>query len=183
MSEPVMSESVMIDTLKANLLKIDGIDLLEADVASSGVHLDAFVSPDNIRALATLVREADFMIESVSAVDVTPEMMVLYHFCHPDEFLRVVARVLVDRNSPACPTISDIYPGADWHERETMDFFGIDFTDHPDKTPLILDEADGDLNPLLKDEKSLKELGAILPRMAKEEPPADNTAATGEVDA
>jgi NADH-quinone oxidoreductase subunit C len=48
------------------------------------------------------------------------------------------------------PTLSAIYPGADWHERETHDFFGVIFSGHPDLTPLLLPE-DADFHPLRKD--------------------------------
>jgi NADH-quinone oxidoreductase subunit C len=97
-------------------------------------------------------------------------MMVVYHFTRIDDFCRAALRVLVDRGNRVSPTIQDIYPGANWHERETHDFFGILFSGHPDMTPLILPEDAGDLCPLLKaDEKALKDLGAILPRFA---PPA-----------
>ena len=81
---------------------------------------------NKIRELAQVVRDAEFLIESVSASDATPQMMTIYHFSHPDQFCRVTARVLIDREAPSCPTIEDIYPGANWHERETDDFFGIE---------------------------------------------------------
>jgi len=48
------------------------------------------------------------------------------------------------------PTISSVHPGANWHERETHDFFGVQFTGHPDMSPLLLPE-DADFHPLRKD--------------------------------
>jgi len=66
------------------------------------------------------------------------------------ELCRVVVRCRLDRNNPEIPTISEVAPGADWHERETHDFFGINFTGHPDLSPLLLPE-DADFHPLLKD--------------------------------
>ena len=39
------------------------------------------------------------------------------------------------------PSVSEIYPSANWHERETFDMFGIVFTDHPNlKRILMWDE-------------------------------------------
>jgi len=78
------------------------------------------------------------------------EMEVVYDFNHYAEFCRVVVRVRVPRDTPDVPTISHIYPGANWHERETHDFFGINFVGHPYLVPLLLPE-DADFHPLKKD--------------------------------
>jgi NADH-quinone oxidoreductase subunit C len=71
-----------------------------------------------------------------------------------------VIRAVVDEECQI-PTISDIFDGADWHERETRDFYGIVFSDHPYLKPLILAEEDVDLKPLLKKEADLKEMGEV----------------------
>lgn len=77
---------------------------------------------------------------------------VVYDFNHFQELCRVALRVRVPRSLPQLPTISDIYPGANWHEREAHDFFGLVFTGHPDLSPLLLPE-DADFHPLRKDYK------------------------------
>ena len=74
----------------------------------------------------------------------------VYDFNHYESLCRVTVRTRVDRSKPEVPTISQIYPGADWHERETHDFFGIKFVGHPYLVPLLLPE-DADYHPLLKD--------------------------------
>jgi NADH-quinone oxidoreductase subunit C len=78
------------------------------------------------------------------------DLEVVYDFNHYDELCRVVIRTRVPRDNPEVPTISEVYPGANWHERETHDFFGIKFAGHPDLSPLLLPE-DADYHPLLKD--------------------------------
>lgn len=75
---------------------------------------------------------------------------VVYDFNHHEELCRVTVRTRVARSIPEVPSICEIYPGADWHERETHDFFGIVFAGHPDLTPLLLPE-DADFHPLRKD--------------------------------
>jgi NADH-quinone oxidoreductase subunit C len=49
-------------------------------------------------------------------------------------------------------TISDVVPSANWHERETHDFYGIKFSGHPHLIPILLPE-DSVIHPLLKDFK------------------------------
>jgi len=79
------------------------------------------------------------------------KLEVVYDFNRTDgELCRIVVRCRLDRNAPEVPTISNVTPAANWHERETHDFFGIVFTGHPDLSPLLLPE-DADFHPLLKD--------------------------------
>jgi len=78
------------------------------------------------------------------------EMEVVYDFNHYAELCRVVLKVRIPRDAPSLPTISAVYPGANWHEREVFEFFGIIFEDHPDLKPLLLPE-DADFHPLRKD--------------------------------
>ncbi|MFK4082497.1 NADH-quinone oxidoreductase subunit C [Kribbella sp. NPDC020789] len=62
----------------------------------------------------------------------------------------VLVRTLVPRDNPRLPTLSDLYAGANWHERETFEMFGITFDDHPNLVPLLLpDGFEG--NPLRKE--------------------------------
>jgi len=88
------------------------------------------------------------------SVEPGEKMEVVYDYNHTGfDLCRVVVRCLVSRDNPELPTISEVSPGANWHERETHDFFGIRFTGHPDLSPLLLPE-DADFHPLLKDFKA-----------------------------
>lgn len=130
--------------------------LIERDYAVHGYHLDAQVAPDQILEAVAIVDEAGFFIESITGVDWIKEgqLEVIYDFCRYDfDLCRVVIRTRVDRNNPEVPTITGIYTGANWHERETHDFFGIKFAGHPHLVPLLLPE-DADFHPLLKDFKA-----------------------------
>ena len=73
------------------------------------------------------------------------------HYSHGDHLGAAIATQATPRGRrPEIPTIANVYPGANWHERETHDFFGIRFLGHPDLTPFLLPE-DADYHPLRKD--------------------------------
>jgi len=59
------------------------------------------------------------------------------------------------------PSICDIYQGANWHERETRDLYGVNFDGHPNLKPLLLSDEDQDFHPLLKEEEKLKPLEKV----------------------
>lgn len=122
------------------------------DYAKKGFHLDVLVAAENVVAAVTLLNNNNFFIEAITGVDWIKEgsLEVVYDFNRYDTLCRVVIRTMLDRSNPQVPTISDIYSGANWHERETHDFFGITFKGHPDLSPLLLEE-DADYHPLLKD--------------------------------
>ena len=55
------------------------------------------------------------------------------------------------REAPTCPSITGVYRGADWMERETWDMFGIEFTGHPGLEPRLLTAENFEGWPLRKD--------------------------------
>ncbi len=66
----------------------------------------------------------------------------------PAERLRVA--VPVGGAQPEVPSISSVFPGANFYERETFDLFGIEFVGHPDLTRILLPD-DWEGHPLRKD--------------------------------
>lgn len=130
--------------------------VIERDYSVHGYHVDAQVAPDQLIDAVKIVDELEFFIESITGVDwiKTDEMEVIYDFSRYDfDLCRVVIRTRIPRKDPVLPTITPIYAGANWHERETHDFFGIKFEGHPHLIPLLLPE-DADFHPLLKDFKA-----------------------------
>jgi NADH-quinone oxidoreductase subunit C len=127
----------------------------ETDYQAKGYHLDVELDPDKVVTAVEILNRENFFIESITGVDWIDDQQLeaVYDFNHFDELCRVVIRTRTDRNNPAIPTISHLYQGANWHERETHDFFGIKFIGHPNLEPLLLPE-DADFHPLLKDFKA-----------------------------
>lgn len=123
--------------------------LSESDYAATGCHLRAQAQPDQMPALAAAMLEQKFYLESLTALDLMGSFEVVYHFASFYELCRLVVHVPVAVGVDA-PTISQVYPAADWYEREVWEFFGITFSGHPNLKNLILPE-DADYHPLLKD--------------------------------
>ena len=122
------------------------------DAKAKGYHIDITVAPDQVVAAAEIVRQHGFAMDTVTGVDwmAAGQMEVVYDFFHPASVLHVVIRTRIPRDKAELPTIQGVFPGANWHERETHDFFGIKFIGHPDLSPLLLPE-DADYHPLRKD--------------------------------
>lgn len=138
-----------------------GFQAEPAEVGRVGFHVKVRLGAMQVRPFAEWLLSEGFFIDFLSAVDVSPAIQVIYQFAHYDGPCRINARVSLPE-SGVIDTISDIYQGADWHEREARDFFGVVFSGHPHLEPLILCDEDKDLKPLLKKagaRKSLAEVG------------------------
>jgi NADH-quinone oxidoreductase subunit C len=122
------------------------------DYAAKGYHCEATVAPDQVVAVAEVLDKEGLSLDTITGVDWMAEgqMEVVYDYFHPAKALRVVVRTRIPRDNPELPTIYMVFPGANWHERETHDFFGIRFLGHPNLTPFLLPE-DADFHPLRKD--------------------------------
>ncbi len=59
------------------------------------------------------------------------ELRAVYHLLSVTHNRRVRLEVAAPDIDPHIPSVVEVYPGADWHERETWDFFGIIFDGHP----------------------------------------------------
>jgi len=74
---------------------------------------------------------------------------VVYHLLSPKHNVRIRVKIETDETTPV-PSIIEVFPGADWFEREAYDLYGVVFTGHPDMRRLLTDYGfDG--HPLRKD--------------------------------
>lgn len=78
------------------------------------------------------------------------EICVNYHVHSLVHNVRLRLRAFLPIEEPNIATITDIYVGADWLERETYDFFGVNFVGHPDLRR-ILNEDSMDYFPMRKE--------------------------------
>lgn len=71
------------------------------------------------------------------------QLGVVYHLHNMPKNYRIRLKTFFDINKPEIPTVTDLYPTANWMERETYDFFGVRFKGHPNlKRILNVDEMD-----------------------------------------
>jgi NADH-quinone oxidoreductase subunit C len=137
------------DNLHKALAALNLEKVADGDYARTGYHLEVAAQPAQIAEVAQAMLDAGCFLESFTAVDLPESFDLVYHFASFQELCRAAVHVPLGKKK-AMPTISHIYPGADWYEREVFDLFGIHFFDHPNLKRLLLPE-DADFHPLLKD--------------------------------
>jgi NADH-quinone oxidoreductase B subunit len=117
--------------------------------------LDAVVTREDYHALIAFAKtdarlKLDFLIE-LTAVDWKDRFDVVVHLQSVEKGHKLFLRCALPHDAhPEIPTLTGLYAGANWHEREVFDFFGIRFTGHPDLRRLFLDD-DFPGHPLRKD--------------------------------
>ena len=119
-------------------------------------HAVATIVAARYRELVTFLRdEPDFACDYCdfsTGVDLGPAegFEVVTHLFSTLHHHNVRVKVRLPHEDPVCPPISDLYAGANWHERETAEMFGIAFEGHPKPVKLLLSEPfEG--HPLRKD--------------------------------
>ncbi len=78
------------------------------------------------------------------------ELGVIYHLHNMKENFRIRLKAFAKREEAEFETLTDLFAGANWMERETYDFFGIIFKGHPDLR-VILNMEDLGYHPMLKE--------------------------------
>jgi NADH-quinone oxidoreductase subunit C len=104
------------------------------------------VAPERVHDVIAFLREAQEpwdKLMSVHGCDYLPEeprLGIHYELLSMErcDRLRVKTRIGVD--DPHVPTVVDLFAGADFHEREVFDMFGVHFDGHPDMRRLLMPE-------------------------------------------
>ena len=90
------------------------------------------------------------MLSNVTAVDYPECFEVIYHLTAIEDYKEIIIKFPVEKNKPQLPSVTEIWPAADFQEREQFDLMGIIFTGHPNlKRILLPDDFSG--YPLRKD--------------------------------
>lgn len=117
-------------------------------------ELTLTVPPELIRAACSTLRNAGYnFFDDLTAVDwypATPRFQLSYHLLSQTMKQYVRLRVLVDEPDPSVPSITQVWPAANYFEREVFDLFGIRFEEHPDLRRIMMPD-DWKGHPLRKD--------------------------------
>jgi len=134
------------DTLVASLK--DAVPGAEIErVPSRDLHTTIYVPCDHVEPVALALRDQSGLrfafLAELTAVDLWPSeprfevVYLLVSFVNRHR-LRMKVRLHGDRARVA--TVTGVWPGADWLEREVWDMFGIEFADHPNPRRLLMPE-------------------------------------------
>lgn len=152
-----MDESIQVEPLKElgeHITRSLGGAVVASEMAYGDLTLT--VVRESIVEVATFLRD-DQACRFISIVDVCgvdyPEREkrfdVVYHFLSPRLNQRIRVKLEADDVEPV-PSITGVFPGANWFERETYDLYGVLFSGHPDLRRILTDYGfDG--YPLRKD--------------------------------
>jgi NADH-quinone oxidoreductase subunit C len=128
-----------------------------AEVKFDRDEMTIVVGRENIREAAALLRDhADYpfnYLSDITCVDwypAEPRFEVIYHLLSISKKDRVRLKVRLGSASPAVESLTAVWPGANYFEREVFDLFGIRFTGHPYLVRLLMPE-DWEGHPLRKD--------------------------------
>jgi NADH-quinone oxidoreductase subunit C len=117
-------------------------------------ELTLTIAAEEIRAAAATVQAAGYnFFEDVTAVDwfpASPRFQLSYHLLSHAYKERIRLRVLVDEANPAVESITQLWPAANYYEREVFDLFGIRFEGHPNLRRILMPD-DWEGHPLRKD--------------------------------
>lgn len=132
---------------------------------NSGYNIDVFEGIDCVTCLVKKEDLYDFMkflktdenlkfnmIVDVTAVDypeVKPRFEIVYHVYSIDNNIRLRIKSKVEEND-SLESVTSLWKGAEWLEREVFDMFGITFNNHPDLRRILMNE-DFKYYPLRKD--------------------------------
>jgi NADH-quinone oxidoreductase subunit C len=131
-----------------NDLKAYICDALEGKIDTSSIdygEINLGISAGNLVAILRFLRD-DVQTQFVSIIDICgvdypgrkKRFEVVYHLLSPRQNMRLRLKLSTDGDTPV-PSATDIYPGANWFEREAYDMYGILFTGHPDLRRLLTD--------------------------------------------
>lgn len=142
----------------------DGLDLLylaRMDYAKTGLAWQAFLSEDQLLPAVRHFYERRYALEDITAIDAKEGFVGVWRFDRLDVSERVALRVIAPHDQPKFPSIASIFQGAEWHERETTDMYGVTFEGNPNPIPLLLPD-DMTLHPLAKAESARVSLADII---------------------
>ena len=105
----------------------------------------AKVKPQDIPSVCRVAKENpqlafDFLL-CLSVVDYGDHLQTVYHLYSTTKKHKMMLKADVSSDDSTMPSVTQVWPGADWFEREGHDLYGVFFEGHPNMAPLLLYEG------------------------------------------
>jgi NADH-quinone oxidoreductase subunit C len=147
------SSDALVERVKA---AVDG-GLLGVGADAAGTTT-LIVDRGSIREVCRMLRDGEEKFVHLSGIwgvdysgmGLEPRFAVVYHLYSPSLKVRVAVKVPLEEGDEVIPSVAEVFPAANWHERETFDMYGIHFEGHPNLTRILMPE-DADFHPLRKE--------------------------------
>ncbi|MEM6602540.1 MAG: NADH-quinone oxidoreductase subunit C [Pseudomonadota bacterium] len=131
------------ETLKDRLVNLGRSDILDVQLKNGDVTIIA--QTDKIVELVTFLRD-DQRFRFIQLIDICgadypsriERFEVVYHLLSFHKNCRLRVKVTTDETK-AVPSLVDVFPAAEWNEREAFDMYGISFGGHPDLRRILTD--------------------------------------------
>ena len=118
--------------------KLGALVISRFDFQKTGLKCAVILPPDRVREAAEALRAAGYFLETITALEVREGLLVTYLYdALTGSPARLAVRALAARGG-SLPSVAQVFQGAEWHEREAADFFGLRFPGNPNPVPLLL---------------------------------------------
>jgi NADH-quinone oxidoreductase subunit C len=138
-----------LEGLKAQL---PGIEFEEVDITGT---IGIIIPREEIRNVARIVKEQFGFAHFIDALGVDRNQRkmrfeVIYNIRNMETKERIFLKTQCDERNPHVPSVVSIWSGANWHEREVFDMYGVIFDGHPDLRRMYMPD-EFEYHPLRKD--------------------------------
>ena len=149
----IASAGLTIEQVAEGLMAAFGDELTDVSVQEPDTVV-ARLGRDKLKSVARRLHDLDGrayeMLNFIAAVDRLTHFESVYHLYSYASNTCLQLHVEVPRSKPEVDSVTDVWPSADWHEREAWDMMGIKYLGHPDLRRILLrDDFIG--HPLRKD--------------------------------
>jgi NADH-quinone oxidoreductase subunit C len=132
-----------LELIAQEIREIDPESILDTSFGP-GQRAVLIAQPEKIRTVLAHLRQSGYgFLASLHGVDYYPQeprLGVLYELLDMQRVDRITVKVRVPAEAPVVPSVIELFPGADFPEREVYDMFGVEFDGHPDLRRILMPE-------------------------------------------
>ena len=152
----------MVEKIKAELTAaFNDAECQEVSYSEKGYHLSLAATSASLERIAEFFDARCFYLATIVCVDYIEYLELVYFFSNHQSLCRVKVTLKVDPREPQAPTISKVFDGAAWYEREIHEFYGVFFAGHPNLAYFFLHDGI-DTYPLRKERVPVSEADKAL---------------------